>query len=92
MAIRNKEQLGDALDADIAWRRIELRTLSNNVKAAKDEKLKTALRVGIVLLYAHWEGFIKTSAENYLIFVSDQAKQHRLKYKNVQNCFVALSK
>ena len=86
MKIQTLEQLNDLLDRDYAWRRKELSSLVLSVKSAKGLALKTALRAGVALLYAHWEGFIKNAAENYLIFVA--AKQ--LKYEELSNCFLAL--
>lgn len=44
------------------------------------------LRAGVTLLYAHWEGFIKAAADNYLNFVS----LRRLKHSELQPCFIAL--
>jgi len=39
------------------------------------------------LLYAHWEGFVKSAAELYLKFVTSK----RLRLNELQDCFIALA-
>jgi hypothetical protein len=81
MKIRTTENLLDQIDQDFAWRKKELVTLKLiiNRYQFKPRLLNTALRAGITLLYAHWEGFLKTSSEFYLEFVSNQgAANHQL--------------
>jgi hypothetical protein len=74
MKIRTTENLLDRVDQDFAWRKKELATLKLVIDryAFKPRLLNTALRAGITLLYAHWEGFLKTSSEFYLEYVSNQ--------------------
>ena len=38
------------------------------------------------LSYAHWEGFVKRSAEHYIEFVSNR----RLRYEELSDCFVLI--
>ncbi len=87
MKIRTVEELQERIDEDFAWRRKELTYLENNIKSSKPHNIKTDLRAGIVLLYAHWEGFIKSAAENYLTFVASK----KLNYDELSHCFVALA-
>lgn len=87
MKIRIKEELIDYLTADLAWRKKELTTLYNNVKTANSKNLPTALRCASVLLYAHWEGFVKNSAESYLTYIKFQ----RLNLNQVNSNILALS-
>jgi len=87
MKIRSKEELIDYLTADLAWRKKELTTLYNNVKTANSKNLPTALRCASVLLYAHWEGFVKNSAESYLAYVKFQ----KLNLNQVNSNILALS-
>lgn len=74
MRIRTTELLLDAIAKDFAWRKKELSTVKFMVDRfeLKPRVLSTALRAGIALLYAHWEGFLKTSAELYLEYVAEQ--------------------
>lgn len=87
MKIRSKEELIDQLTEDLAWRKKELTTLYNNVETANLKNLPTALRCASVLLYAHWEGFVKNSAESYLTYIKFQ----RLNLNQVNSNILALS-
>jgi len=86
MKIRTKENFIDAIDNEIAWRKKELSYLKGNVKS-NSPYFKTHLRTGIVLLYAHWEGFVKNACELYLTCI----KSLRLKYEELGENFIALS-
>lgn len=72
MKIRTKLELKDYLDKDLAWRKRELSSILSNIKSAEGKVLDLTLRTSMLLLYAHWEGFIKTAGEAYLNFVSFQ--------------------
>ncbi len=87
MKIRTTEQLLEKIDTDFAWRRKELSVIFGNAKSTKEPLQSTALRVGIALLYAHWEGFIKYASEMYLEFVASQ----KLRYCDLNHSFIALA-
>lgn len=87
MKIRSKEELVDSMTADLGWRKKELTTLYNSVMTANSKNLHTALRCAVVMLYAHWEGFIKNSAESYLSYVRFQG----LNLDQVNSNILALS-
>lgn len=87
MKIRTKEQLTDYLNDQIAWRKKELFTLRANVEKSSPKLEATAIRSGLVLLYAHWEGFIKCAAEVYLEYVISQ----KLNYGELKINFIAIS-
>ena len=70
MKIRSLENLDDALDEEISWRKKELSILMNNYESAGSNKKDHTLRIAIFLIYAHWEGFIKKASEIYLEYVS----------------------
>lgn len=72
MKIKSKTELIDFIDQDLAWRKKELSYLLGNIQIAKGTLILAAIRTAVVLLYAHWEGFIKNSAEAYLCFVKSQ--------------------
>ncbi len=80
--IRTLMQLQDELDREMGWRKKEI--LAFQMASTKNEKSSAFfIRAGIALLYAHWEGFIKASSENYLNFVQHQG----LTYRELKSCF-----
>jgi hypothetical protein len=87
MKIRTAEELQTRLDEDFAWRRKELSVILTNVKSSKPLQLNTNIRIGVVMLYAHWEGFIKNAAEYYLIFVASK----KLTLNQLSNSLIAVS-
>lgn len=86
MKLRTIENLVDFLDEEMAWRKKELSSLKDDVEKTNIKLRATAIRSGIVMLYAHWEGFIKKSAEGYLNFIFYQ----RHSIKDLAINFVAL--
>ncbi len=78
MKIRTHEQLFDLLTSEIAWRKKELADFKSLVqtKTFADSKHHALVRAGIMLLYAHWEGFVKQCGEYYLNYVSMQKLPH----------------
>lgn len=85
MKVRTREQLVDLLDSELSWRKKELTFIKSNIKT-NSPNYKTFLRSGILLLYAHWEGFIKNSCEYYLSYV----KYQKLKFIELKENFIAL--
>lgn len=64
------EEFQDFLEKDLAWRKMEISQLFMILNAAENKDV-----VGksiILLLYAHWEGFIKKSSKYYLRYVSEK--------------------
>jgi hypothetical protein len=57
--------------AEISWRRRELADVRYLVQQTPGNNTRRDVmtRAGVALLYAHWEGFVKASAELYLEFV-----------------------
>jgi hypothetical protein len=86
MKIRTKEEFVDLIDKEIVWRKKELSYLRGNVKE-NSPYYKTHLRSAIVLLYAHYEGFVKNSCELYLTFVKSQ----KLDFDQLTENFIALA-
>lgn len=88
MTIRTLDQLSDSLAKDLAWRKKELADLILLIESAiPSSQEKALLRSGITILYAHWEGFVKTAASNYLEYVSKKS----LRYDELSSNFVALA-
>ena len=82
--LRTLNNLQDRLDHDIGWRIKELANLKLLVRGSDSLAKSTAIRAAICIAYAHWEGFIKESAENYVRFVANQ----RMRFEELSSCFV----
>lgn len=61
MKIRTENDLQDAIDSELAWCKRELSAVRSNIASARKFAKDTAIRAGIALLYAHWEGSIKNA-------------------------------
>lgn len=66
------EQFLDGIYHQVGWRIKETAALRATVHASSGDAQWTAMRAGVALLYAHWEGTVKSSAREYLAFVSHQ--------------------
>ena len=75
--------LQDYLDAEISWRIKELANLKIAISQPRLEK-KTLIRAAVCIMYAHWEGFVKSASLAYLNLVNNQ----RLNYDKLSACFV----
>ena len=85
--IRTPEELLEKLDEDWAWRFRELYNIRNNIKDSGPIEKTTILRAGVVLLYAHWEGYIKNASEYYLTYIATR----RLRYNELNLNLVAFA-
>ena len=88
MTIRTVEQLDAALAEDLIWRKKEMSAyrLLTEASQGEPERHRALLRGSIALLYAHWEGYVRTAALAYLEFVAFQ----RLRYDELSHNFIAL--
>lgn len=84
--VRTLDQLQGALDAEFSWRLKEIADLKLAVKQGKNLTERTLIRAGVTLLYAHWEGFVKSAALTYISYVNDQGRR----YQELETCFVIL--
>lgn len=64
--LKDCDKLIDKIDQELSWRKKELTQLRFIVTNASTENELTILRSSIVLLYAHWEGFVKKLLTLYL--------------------------
>lgn len=87
MIIRSASELSAFLDQELAWRKRELTTFRLLALRLRPHEQAAALRGGVCLLYAHWEGFIKLSATAYVNFVSRVG----LHYRELSSNLLALS-
>ena len=67
MKVKNIEILQDKIDREMFWRREEIIRL--NIRANQPSENATILRAGYLLLYSSWEGFIRSIANLYVVFV-----------------------
>lgn len=86
MKIRSLIELQDKLDSEMAWRVKEIASMKTSVSSVGTHSRPTLIRAGIALSYAHWEGFVKNTAEAYLAYLNSK----KIPYKDLQDCFVAL--
>lgn len=87
MKIRTINDLQDAIDNEMSWRKHELASIRSNITDSRNFAKDTAIRAGIALLYAHWEGAIKNIATYYLQYVAMQS----LPYSQLKPNFLAVS-
>ena len=83
MKIRNLEELEEHLDLTLAWRKKELYILSSSMlqvdETGQSIENISIIRAGYLLLYAHWEGYIRDASNYYLVYLSN---------KNIKNKFL----
>lgn len=87
--IRTILDLSDWLSEEKAWRRKELHELRSLIltRSFTTGKRDALLRGGVAMLYAHWEGFVKSAASAYLEFIAMQ----KLPNKELAKNFLAIS-
>lgn len=78
MKIRTLDELQNAIDREMAWRKKELSAIRATVASSRKFARETAIRAGIALLYAHWEGGIKNIASFYLQYVSSLKRTYNV--------------
>ncbi len=69
MRIRTTFQFHDAISSEFAWRRKEILDFRLQTHTKNFELQPLFIRAGVPLLYAHWEGFVKTSTEILLNYI-----------------------
>lgn len=86
MMKRTPTQFVETLERALFWRKKELTSLKFTVSRARSQQQEMLLRAAVCLLYAHWEGFIKDAAQEYVRYVVSQG----LRLQDVAVHFVAL--
>ena len=67
--IYTKDELYNRIDDEIGWRKKELKLFKDKIPTEKSELQVAMLRSSIPIIYAHWEGFVKTACEYYWEYV-----------------------
>lgn len=78
------EQFENEIESDLAWRKVEIAHLFKIMSDAETKEV--VMKSMVLLLYAHWEGFIKRTSKLYLKYVSEQ----KVKNKDLTMNFQAL--
>ncbi len=86
MKLNTKSDFFDAINEDLAWRKKELSYVKSNIKNGTPN-YKTNLRTGVLLLYAHFEGYIKNVCEIFLKYI----KLKKLNYIELKENLIAVS-
>jgi len=76
--VRSREECLNAIQADSAWRKKEIATLKKRLNAHDDGDKGALLRSSVVMVYAHWEGFVKTACELYLAHINEMISRRSI--------------
>lgn len=68
--INSLDRLLNALDKDLAWRKKEIIDLK--IACENDPEKIFIQKSAILLIYSHWEGFIKNASKKYLEYLNNQ--------------------
>ncbi|OAD19018.1 hypothetical protein THIOM_005370 [Candidatus Thiomargarita nelsonii] len=82
--LRTISDIQNHLNDELGWRIQEIDNLKKLIPRVNSIQARSLLRAGIPILYAHWEGFVKSSSEAYLNFVAHQG----LSYRELKTCFI----
>ena len=66
-----EDELRTQLELELAWRQEELAFLQNQINYVCDEKRDQYRKSLILMLYAHFEGFVKIALQTYLQFLNE---------------------
>lgn len=69
------EQYENEIESDLAWRKMEIAHLFKIMNDAETKEV--VIKSMVLLLYAHWEGFIKRTSKLYLKYVSELKVKNR---------------
>lgn len=88
MKIRTIEDLEDRIVKDLSWRKKEMKNFDLYLKGFGNSVIndQMILRSAISILCAHWEGFIRSSSNYYIVYVINQKKT----FRELNNCFAAI--
>lgn len=70
MKIRTLDDLDNRIREDLTWRRHEMLLFNQLISNVGPVEKRSLLRAAVAILYAHWEGFVKTSCHYYLCYLA----------------------
>jgi len=76
MKVRSIDELENVISKEFSWRRKELTNIRNLSLSSKKHMKTTLLRSGIVLLYSHWEGFVKKVSIAYCEYINHKGLRY----------------
>jgi len=74
VSIRVAAQLQAALDRNLSWRKRELSSLYFVLSTSREGQDSVLTRGSLVMLYAHWEGFVKDACDAYGEYLENQSQ------------------
>ena len=86
MKIRSKEDLFDAMQKERAWRRKELTNIKSLIYSSRASHNQVLVRAGVLMLYSHWEGYIKKACEAFFYYMNFKS----IKYQDLNPNYLAI--
>ena len=86
-----EDELRTQLELELAWRQEELAFLQNQINYVCDEKRDQYRKSLILMLYAHFEGFVKIALQTYLQFLNELDIKVEYVNSNLQASHLQLS-
>jgi len=87
MEINTDEELFSHLDEELAWRKRELSYIKYLIDTTSPTNLDFNLRIGVIFLYAHWQGYVNIAARYFVMYVKSQ----NLKYEELSDNLITAS-
>lgn len=88
--VYSEQDVSDAFDLDLIWRRKELSDMKAAIRASDSAAKPALLRALIAMSYAHWEGYVRTCANRYFEHVALRRKRYsELERQIYVNTFLA---
>ena len=74
--VRTAEECLIVLQAESAWRKKEISTLRATIDQLTQAEHDVLTRSAVVMVYAHWEGFVKKACELYINHINERISRH----------------
>lgn len=74
--VRTAEECLIALQGESAWRKKEISTLRTLIDGLSPAEHDVLIRSAVVMVYAHWEGFVKRACELYIAHINERISRH----------------